>query len=387
TAIMAYRKLAADNIFTGEEMLDGNFVLVIDDLGIVQDIISAGNAGTEIERYQGIITPGFINCHCHLELSHMRGAIPEKTGMVDFLLAVMSSRNTDEEEIQLAIKSADAEMRKNGIVAVGDICNTEHTISLKKSSGINYHNFIEATGFVPATAKTRFNSFVELYNKFTGIGNSSIVPHAPYSVSKELFSLINNFKSDQLLTMHNQESAAENEFFLTAEGDFLKLFSAIGVDLKHFNRTGKSSLLSSIENISVSHRMILVHNVLTDKKDIEGLGARINNIYWCFCPNANIYINNNLPDISLIREYSSDIVLGTDSLASNHQLNILAEIKTLQDNFPLLTLAELLKWATLNGAKALGIDKQYGSFQKGKKPGINLINNSTITPLQVPVKS
>ena len=139
---MVHRKLAADNIFTGYEMLGHDVVLIVDNAGEVIDLINEIDAGENIERYKGILSPGFINCHCHLELSHMKGIIPEHSGMVGFLLAVMSSRNNAEEKIQEAIIAAENEMKRNGIVAVGDICNTDHTVSQKKISPVYYHNFI-----------------------------------------------------------------------------------------------------------------------------------------------------------------------------------------------------------------------------------------------------
>ncbi len=371
---MVHRKLGADNIFTGHEMLGSDAVLVVNNDGRVIDLINESEAGEDIERYKGILSPGFVNCHCHLELSHMKGVIPEHSGMVEFLLAVMSGRNNTEEKILEAIISAENEMKRNGTVAVGDICNTDYTISQKKTSSVYYHNFIESTGFIDASAESRFNTSLELYRKFIRTGPSSIVPHAPYSVSNTLFSLINDFDPGNLLTMHNQESTAENDFFLNAGGDLLKLYAAIKIDIKHFKGTGKTSLISALSHISAAYKMILVHNVLTNKDDLEWARQRMNNLYWCLCPNANKYINNNLPDVEQLRKYTSKIVLGTDSLASNHELNILSEIKTLKDNFPSIGLAELLKWATVNGAEALGIQDKFGSFEKGKKPGINLVS-------------
>jgi cytosine/adenosine deaminase-related metal-dependent hydrolase len=78
----------------------------------------------------------------------------------------------------------------------------------------------------------------------------------------------------------------------------------------------------------------------------------------------------------MLMQHTDNIVLGTDSLASNDQLSILAEIKTLQQNFKELDLAVLLKWATSNGAKALQMDKNLGSFEKGKQPGVLLIDET-----------
>src|SRR5687767_14189298 len=118
---MQVRKLKADKIFDGYKLHPGKVLLVNDD-GSIEKIIDEKIAGDEIEKYEGILSPGFINCHCHLELSHLKGLIPEKTGLVDFVFKVVNERHFPESEILSAIEKAENDMIKNGIVAVGDIC-------------------------------------------------------------------------------------------------------------------------------------------------------------------------------------------------------------------------------------------------------------------------
>ena len=109
---MTYRKFKADYLFTGREMADEDAVLVTTEDGTVQDILPFSRAGEGIEQLKGILSPGFINCHCHLELSHLKGMLPERRGLVDFLLAVMQQRNSQPPEwIQASM--ADAEDRKS----------------------------------------------------------------------------------------------------------------------------------------------------------------------------------------------------------------------------------------------------------------------------------
>src|ERR1700712_2810188 len=114
---MSFHKFQADNIFTGTEMLPSNSVLVCDAQGVVQEITDEQEAGENIQKLRGVLTPGFINCHCHLELSHMKGLIPEKTGLIDFVFSVVTQRHFPEDEILQAIANAENEMIKNGIVA------------------------------------------------------------------------------------------------------------------------------------------------------------------------------------------------------------------------------------------------------------------------------
>jgi cytosine/adenosine deaminase-related metal-dependent hydrolase len=371
---MNYRKFTADQLFTGSAMLDGNEVLVTDAGGRIIEIVQAADAGEEVERFDGILSPGFVNCHCHLELSHMKGKISPDTGMVKFLMAVMRERNVPAADMLSSIAEAENDMLQKGVVAVGDICNTTHTVEAKGKNNLCYHNFVEATGFINATAEARFKQAHEVYAAFKKVGNNcSIVPHAPYSVSDKLFALINDFDKESVLTIHNQESEAEAEFFLTGTGGFIELYQFLNINIGHFSGAPHSSMVHCLDRISSAHSLLLVHNVHTSANDLRWIASNsreLPNLYWCLCPNANLYIGGQLPDVSLLKQNNCRMVLGTDSLASNHQLDILEEMKTLTKNFPFLEMFDLLQWATINGAKALRIEGQFGSFEAGKKPGI-----------------
>lgn len=374
-----YRKFKADKIFTGVEILSGNQVLITDDTGVIIDIIPADSAGDNVESYMGLLTPGFINCHCHLELSHMKGLIPKHTGLVDFVFKIVNERHFEEAEILAAIEAGEHEMLQNGIVAVGDICNNDLTLKQKLKRNLYYHNFIEASGFPPAIAKTRFERSLNFYNAYAAVlPANSIVPHAPYSVSPELFQMINEFPGNNILTIHNQEIPDENELFKKKQGDFLRMYEKMGIDISFFKASGQSSLQAWFPYFTKGQSTILVHNVATSEEDIEFSKHQTSNLkpqtYFCLCPNANLYISNTLPDVHTFIKHDCNIVLGTDSLASNDQLSILEEMKTLMKNFPALEMETVLQWATINGANALGIDKMYGSFEKGKRPGVVLIS-------------
>lgn len=380
--IILYRKFSADKIFDGYQFLHQK-VLVTDVAGVVIDIVDEKEAGAEIEKLNGILCPGFINAHCHLELSHMKGHIPKHTGLIDFVLKVVTERHYAEHDILEAIEDAEDEMLQNGIVAVGDICNNTHTITQKNKERLSYHNFIEASGFVPAFAKDRFDKSLEILEGYRSTINhqpSTIAPHAPYSVSPAMFSMINEFPDNNLLTIHNQESPAENEFFEKGTGDFLRLYQQMGIDISFFKPSGIKSLQTWLPYFTQEQSIILVHNVVTSATDLEHLKLKTQNsklkTFFCLCPNANLYISNTLPDVNMLMQHTGNIVLGTDSLASNDQLSILAEIKTLQQNCESLDLAILLKWATSNGSKALQMNDRLGSFEKGKRPGLILIEGT-----------
>ncbi len=386
---MAFQKFRGDQLFDGYRLLDDKQVLVTGEKGDIQGIIPLEEAGDDVRKFDGILSPGFINCHCHLELSHMKGLIPEKTGLVQFVFNIVKQRHFPEDEILEATEKAEDEMLVNGIVAVGDICNSTDAVLQKTKARMRYHNFIEVSGFTPAVADQRFQRALQLYNTYTGnrvdsVLDNSIVPHAAYSVTDELWQHIIHFPGNELLTIHNQETAAEDELFLNGSGEFLLLYEKMGIDISFFKPPGKSSLQSFLPKFLPDQSVVLVHNVHTSKQDLDfcfTTEQKMPALNWCLCPNANLYISGRLPDVELLTRYSSNIVLGTDSLASNHALSILSEMKTMNQHFPGLGMDQLFKWATSNGAKALKMDNQLGSFEPGKRPGV-LVCNTNLTKVQ-----
>ena len=381
---MNYRKWQANDIFSGNSWLGPNQVLITTDQGLVVDIKDEKEAGDGITQLTGFLCPGFINAHCHLELSHMKGMIPIHTGLTEFILQIVQLRKSDEEFIYQSIAAAEKQMWESGIVAVGDICNNELSIQQKKNGRLRYHNFIEISGVPAFLAQNRIQAGIELVNKFkdelslpnTALPASTIVPHAPYSVSAELFDLINQETAEQLLSIHNQETIEENELFQTGTGAFMEMFQQLNIDASSFQPSGTTSLQKWIPYFNKQQSLLLVHNVVTNTDDLIFLNQQQSigkSCYLCLCPNANLYISNSLPNLSALLPYSHALVIGTDSLASNHQLSVWEEIKVLKKHYPTIPTSTLLQWATINGAHALNMQHQLGSFEKGKVPGLVLL--------------
>ena len=323
-----------------------------------------------IEQFEGVLVPGFVNTHCHLELSHMFGKIPEQTGLPAFVREIVAQRAADDEIVLAAMGAADKQMYENGIVAVGDISNQLISKEVKQHSKLYYHTFVEVFGF-DKPSQPILEEAVKMRDSYWPL-KASIVPHAPYSVFNDLFQHIEkNTRPQDILSIHNQETAAENEFFEKGTGDFEAMYQRMGVKKTAAHGTGENAIRYHLPQMP-SNKTLLVHNTFTSKADIDFASAQHKDLYWCLCPNANVYIENNLPDVTLFIDPRVKVTLGTDSLASNHQLSILAEMQTLQQK-KRVPFNELLKWGTINGAEFLGIADQYGSFEVGKTPGINLI--------------
>ncbi len=327
-----------------------------------------------IERHKGIIVPGFVNSHCHLELSHMLGKIPRNQGLISFITAVISERKAEDKLVSETMQKYDRLMFDNGIVAVGDISNHSLSKNIKQKSRIHYHTFIELLGFDPERAETIFNRALELKSEFSPL-SASIVPHAPYSVSEKLLGLLRDYseRHDNLCSMHNQESRAETDFFMHKSGEFLDFYKMLNQKLIFFNPSYKSSIQCILPLLSAKQKTLLVHNTYTSMEDIASISASGKDISWCFCPNANLYIEGKLPDIDKFIDNNLKVTIGTDSLASNDKLCILSELKAIRAYFPEIPLSQTIRWATLNGAQFLGVENRFGSIDKGKTPGLNLI--------------
>lgn len=380
---MSFRKISASKIFNGYQFLDADWVLVLNSDGKIEATIPKQDAGADIELYEGILSPGFINCHCHLELSHLKDVIPHHTGLPAFLSNVMNLRAFPREKILAAMQRGDKTMQENGIIAVGDICNTDISIEVKKNSTLYYYNFVETMGLLSEKTKIRFEQASKLFDTFQAIQQANmigtaIVPHAPYSLTPALWQLITAFDKNQLLSIHSQESGAEEELIRQGKGELLDFYKKIGVPVSPLAGRYPRSLLATCSFLNLSIPVILVHNVETNKADVdEILNKRANeDLFWCLCPNANLYISQKLPNITMLKEAKLQLVLGTDSLASNSELSILSEIKTIRAHFPEIGMDEIFRWATINGAKALQIDHRLGSFEPGKTPGVVLMDES-----------
>ncbi|XZF12734.1 amidohydrolase family protein [Chitinophagaceae bacterium MMS25-I14] len=374
--------LTADRIHNGIHWLPEGTIIETAEDGRILTLHEPGTV-TGATHYEGIIAPGFVNVHCHLELSHMKGAIPEHTQLIPFLQQVTFHRNDyTEEQKSTARHKAYAELLRNGIVAVGDIANSTDTLDLREKGDLHIHTFVECIGFTEERAQQRFDFSKQVHDNFAaqkGNGHllrQSIVPHAPYSVSAPLFKLIDNHQPETVISIHNQETAAENQFYKDKTGAVNDLLTSFGIDYGFFQPSGKTSLQTYMEWISPQKPVIFIHNTFTTKDDLAIAQARQQHAYWCLCPNANLYIENRLPDVLMLMAESAKICIGTDSLSSNHQLCILSELVTLNEHFPGIGWETLLRWATSNGAAALNMQEEIGTIEAGKKPGLVQILNA-----------
>lgn len=374
---MGFKKFTADYIFNGKDLLT-NAILVVNEAGTVEDIVDETADSSDVQRFEGVLMPGMINAHCHLELSHMKGAIPPKTGLINFLISVVTNRSSVAEEVILKhIEAAEAEMYANGISGVADICNTGFAVQTKAQSKLAWYNLIEVINLFDAGLPAKLEANNKILQMHTHLpGDSVLTPHAPYTVSSATFKAINSASAGKLISIHNQESKAENELFEKGSGEFLNLYAALGIKEVPIPVSQKTSLQTYLPFFAHGQTLLLVHNTFTTEADVlfakAYAEANFLKIVYCLCPNANLYIEDAWPPVDLLLKHDCKIVLGTDSYSSNWSLSIAAEIQTLLKKFPHLPLATVLQWATANGADTFGW-QHLGSFDKGKTPGVVLL--------------
>lgn len=354
------RKIASNWLWTPEGFLRRPLV-TLDDGGRILDVRTCDDPDREpfTEFHAGLLTPGFVNAHCHLELSALRGRIPEGCGFAGFARAMGEVRGlADEEERRAAIAAADAEMMRGGIVAVGDIANGEAAFDVKSAGRIAYRTFAEFFGLRTMAA--------DGLRPLLRHPRTSLTPHSVYSVQDAPFRAL-CAEGTAPLSIHFMESPAEAELF-AGRGPLHEWYARAGFacDFLHYGSPAERL----VRSIPAERSLILVHACCVGKEEVRRILAHFTApVYWCLCPRSNRYISRLAPPVALLRSLGARICLGTDSLASNRSLSLLDELRALGG----VPLRESLRWATLGGAEALGLDDALGTVAPGKRPGLNLL--------------
>jgi len=380
------KQFSAQYIFTNSGQPLKRGIITTDNEGVIISVEDTGGFPVErrsVEYFNGIIIPGFVNCHCHLELSHMKGTAERGAGLGSFIEQVRSKRDTSIESIISHSEKADNEMFIEGVVLCADICNTASSFGIKISSRIKYINLLEVFGIDQAKAQKRINEIIKVADKCSNMNLSCyVVPHAVYSTSLPLFRIIKEISTHNKVTsIHFMETAGEREFLNNHSGAIAISYLKSGL-MPPVPETVVSHSDAVLNEMTSSGNLILVHNTFSDRETIEMINKR-GNTFWCLCPGSNLFIEDKLPPVYMMKEAGCDIVIGTDSLASGDNLSILGELKILQEKFPLLSLDELIGWATVNGARALGEIENYGSIEPGKKPGLLLLRDTDLINLKL----
>ena len=378
---MATKRIAASYVYTLEEPQPlRNAYVEYDDVD--GTILNIGTCGPDQmhEVMDGALVPGFVNAHCHVELSHLHGKFYKGSGMAGFIDQINALRDWAGREVkqELVQKWMD-KMWNDGVSAMADISNDDSSFDVKAGHKMYTRTFLEVFGSEPEMCDGVMADVTELdaLARQKGI-DAAPTPHSCYTMSPALLSASAAAGLDKgYLSYHSQESQQEEDLLLTGTGAMYENRIANGMSTPPV--TGESSLkyfidrLAAVKDAPYEQHILLVHNVCLQQEDIDAAKKVMKNVYWAICPLSNIFIHNALPPVSLMRKNSLAIALGTDSLSSNDDLSMMKEIVCINDNFPEVPMNEVFTWASLNGARFLSKDDVLGSLAPGKKPGIVLV--------------
>ena len=345
-------------------------------------ILNVGNCHESEKVEAGAIVPGFVNAHCHVELSHLHGKFRKGTGMAGFIDQINELRDWAgrETKITLVQKWMD-KMWEDGVSAMADISNDDSSFDVKASHSMYTRTFLEVFGSEPHMCEGVMDEVRALHQVASSKGiDAAPTPHSCYTMSPQLLSASAAAGLEGgYLSYHSQESQEEEDLLMNGSGAMYE--NRVRNNMSTPPVTGESSLkyfidrLADAKSAPYMEHILLVHNVCLKQDDIDAARKVMKNVYWAVCPLSNIFIHDALPPVPLMRKNGLDIAIGTDSLSSNDDLNMIGEIACLHRNFPEVPMNEIFTWASLNGARFLSKEDVLGSLSVGKRPGIVLVSD------------
>lgn len=378
---MEIRRITASFVYTlqTKEPIINGFVEYDEEDGT---IVRVGRCEEGEEVKQGALVPGFVNSHCHVELSHLHKKFRKGTGMAGFIDQINALRDWAgrDVKIELVRKWMDR-MWHDGVSAMADISNDDSSFEVKKSHPMYTRTFLEVFGSEPDMCEGVMSEVRQLEESAQAVGiDAAPTPHSCYTMSPQLLSASASAGMEKgYLSYHSQESQEEEDLLISGSGAMYENRRRSGMSTPPV--TGESSLkyfidrLADVKPAPYDEHILLVHNVCLSQNDIDAARKVFKNVYWAICPLSNIFIHNALPPVRLMRENGLDITIGTDSLSSNDDLDMIGEMLCLHRNFPEVPMSEILTWASLNGARFLSKEAELGTLEAGKKPGIVFVSD------------
>jgi cytosine/adenosine deaminase-related metal-dependent hydrolase len=370
----------ADHVLPGDAAPIRDGAVVVDEEGVVVDVGAAmevlprhQGAGAPVERISGIIFPGLVNAHTHIELSSMRGKIPGGHGFVAWADRLITTRaeNSPEEDLE-CIDAAVDELVRMATVAVGDVTNTLLAVAPLARRGIGGSVFHEVVGVDRKAALARIEGLrQEVTERVPTWPTRDLAyapsPHTLFTVHEDAVRALLDSAARRGLraSLHLAEHAAERRAVEEGSGPVPGWFAERFKLDPTFPKKPLFDLAADVG--ALREGVVLVH--LADARPDELAKVGPSGASVVLCPRSNLYIEGRLPPLLAIREAGIEAGLGTDSLASNTSLDVLAEARALADRFPSVPPLELFRMATWNGARALG-RSDLGRIAKGAAPGL-----------------
>jgi aminodeoxyfutalosine deaminase len=338
-------------------------------------VVLTGFTGLICDHGDGAILPGLVNCHVHLEFSALAGKVPPQARWEDWLDATLAAQGAlSPAEVEAGIGCGVDALRQAGTILVGEVTNTGASWPFLTTGPLAYHLFYECLGFDLVEA-------FELPEKFPWFGRPEVAAaawvsaaaHAPYSVSAALFRAVAAWNTARLglQTVHLAESQAEIDFLARGNGFFEGLLQRRGRWVPDFQPPGPDAA-AYLEGLGfLGPRTLAVHGAQLSAADCGRLAET--KTWLVLCPRANRYTGAGIPPVPELLKAGVNLGLGTDSLAGNWDLNLFGEMLWLHRNFPACPGDYWLRLGTLNGALALGRDREFGSLTPGRQAALGFI--------------
>jgi cytosine/adenosine deaminase-related metal-dependent hydrolase len=371
----------ADYVLPGDAPPIADGAVAVDPDGVVLDLGPAPellprHRGLAMERVRGVVFPGLVNAHTHIELSSMRGKVPGGHGFVPWVDRLITTRSeASAEEDAEAVERGIDEIVRSGTVAVGDVSNTLAPVAALARANLAGCVFHEVLGMDRSAVLRRIDGLrVELEERVPRWPSSDLAyapsPHTLYTLHLDGARAVLESAARRGLrvSLHLAEHASERRAVEHGDGPVPDWYAT---RLKQKPEWPRRPLFDVAEAAgALRPGVVLVH--LADARAEELARVARSGAAVVLCPRSNLYIEARLPPLLALRHEGIEAALGTDSLASNTSLDVLAEARALADRFPSIPAWELVKMATWNGARALGRE-DLGRIARGARPGIYVV--------------
>jgi cytosine/adenosine deaminase-related metal-dependent hydrolase len=368
--------IAAAPIGDGGVLIDGGRIREAGPWQAIAQAVAARRAAGEpvalVDAGASAVLPSLVNAHTHLELSWMHRRVPPAGSMPVWAIRLIMLRRLHGDD-GAAIDGAVAAMRAAGVGLVGDIGNTVASwasLVRHRMAGVLFH---EVIGFRPADAERLVAEAAAALPSPDGHAGlkATLAPHAPYSVSPELLARVRAWvdaHANGLTSMHVGESPEELWFLADGGGPWRSLLESVGAWTPHWTAPGCGPVEYLDRTGALSSSFVAVHGVQLDDPALECLAAR--GAALVTCPRSNVHVGAGTPPIARFVASGVTLAVGTDSLASNDDLSVFAELAALRAAAPEVPARRLLEAATRGGARALGFGAIHGSIEAGKEASL-----------------
>lgn len=382
------RIVHADHVIVPDAAPLADGAIVLDDADVIVAVGEARDVFVDsrfallpTDRIHGVVFPGLVNAHVHVELSALRGRLGEGRGFVPWVKELIAARAAlSEGDVAAGIDAAVTSLRAAGTVAVGEVTNrlgSVRALSRARIGGVVFH---EVFSLDDARARARIATMAgeRAALEWPASFRYAVAPHTLYtlggSVVREIAQTARS--TGAVTSLHLAEHPGERRALERGEGPVVDWLGAqLGIDAVALPWPRLGPIAAADALGALGPHVALVH--LTDARSEElGLlrerGARV-----VLCPRSNLHIEDALPPLLDLRRHGIPLALGTDSLASNASLDLLAEAKVLADRFPEVPANELVSMATLGGARALGVS-HLGTIGEGLRPGLVAVEGAVV---------